>query len=179
MDEQWQLYNEQGRPLAGKGAIKSEVFSKGLLHAASHLWIWRGHDDKVEILVQKRADGKLTWPGRYDISAAGHIDLGEDPITAALREAKEEINLGITEQQLRHVGVHRAYMLTTNAIENEFQYLYTLQLDEDATFTPQQSEVHSVVWIPLSQFKSYCNTDQYVPHGEIYYSMVISAIQPL
>lgn len=179
MNALWQLYDEQGRPLPGKGGTKEDLFSKGVLHAASHVWIWRGRDEKVEVLVQKRAASKATWPNRYDISAAGHIDLGETPIQAALREAKEEINLDIAERQLRSIGVHRAYMIAENAIENEFQYLYTLHLGEDTAFTLQASEVESLVWIPLSQFKNYCNSEQYVPHGELYYNTIIASIEPL
>jgi isopentenyldiphosphate isomerase len=77
------------------------------------------------------------------------------------------------------VGVHRAYMIAENAIENEFQYLYTLNLSEDTDFKLQASEVESLVWIPLSQFKNYCGSDQYVPHGELYYNTILSSIEPL
>ncbi|HYH74595.1 MAG TPA: hypothetical protein VD735_01405 [Candidatus Saccharimonadales bacterium] len=76
MPELWQLYSEQGVALAGQGAPKDEVFTQGLLHGASHVWIWRTTPDGVAVLLQKRAVDKRTWPSRYDISAAGHIDLG-------------------------------------------------------------------------------------------------------
>ncbi|HSX34543.1 MAG TPA: NUDIX domain-containing protein [Candidatus Saccharimonadales bacterium] len=178
MDELWQLYDEQGRALAGKGNVKADVFGQGLLHGAAHVWIWRVQDGAVEVLLQKRAAHKPTWPNCYDISAAGHIDLGEEPITAALREAKEEISLAVAEPQLKLIAVHRAYLIAPNkAIENEFQWLYTLQLAEDTNFTLQTSEVDSLVWVPIGQFKTYYNSDQYVPHGKLYYETVISAIE--
>jgi isopentenyldiphosphate isomerase len=179
MDELWQLYDEQGRPLAGKGAVKADVFSRGLLHGAAHVWIWRLKHGKVEILVQKRAANKQTWPNRYDISAAGHIDLGEDPLEAAEREAKEEIDLTVRESRLRLAGIHRAYLTDGDAIENEFQWLYTLQLSDDFDFKPQADEVESLIWISMGQFKSYYSSDQYVPHGKPYYETVIDAITPM
>lgn len=178
MDELWQLYDEQGQALSGEGAKKDDVFSKGLLHGASHVWIWRKVNDKIEILLQKRATDKRTWPNRYDISAAGHIDLDETPLDAALREAKEEINLDIVSDELKLFCVHRAYLKAGNgAIENEFQWLYSLELASNTNFTLQASEVESLAWIPLSKFKVECTGDQYVPHGTLYYDTVSTAIE--
>lgn len=104
MTELWQLYDEQGRPVIGKGSTKDDVFGKALLHGASHVWIWRHKGNKIQILLQKRAADKRTWPNYYDISAAGHIDLGEDPITAAVRETKEEIGHDVPDTDLRFIG---------------------------------------------------------------------------
>lgn len=177
MGELWQLYDEQGRALKDKGAKKDDVFSNGILHAASHVWIWRKNGDKTDVLLQKRAASKRTWPNRYDISAAGHIDLGETPLDAALREAKEEINLDIAAPKLELFGVHRAHLKSENgSIENEFQWLYSLELDDDTGFTIQASEVDSLQWIPLDQFRTECTSDLYVPHAKLYYDMVVSAI---
>ena len=114
LDELWQLYDEQGVALEDKGSAKDEVFSKGLLHGAAHVWIWRIKDGIPEVLLQKRAPNKRTWPNRYDISAAGHIDLGETPLDTALREANEEIGLNVTPDKLKHFGVHRAHLETEN-----------------------------------------------------------------
>jgi len=178
MDELWQLYDEQGQALEGKGGKKDEVFSKGILHGASHVWIWRKNNGTLEILLQKRAADKRTWPNRYDISAAGHIDLDETPLDAAMREAKEEINLDITSHELKLFSVHRAYLKAENgAIENEFQWLYSLELAGDTDFTLQDSEVESLAWVSVDQFKAECTSEQYVPHSKLYYSSVASAIE--
>lgn len=177
MEELCQLYDEQGQALEGKGGSKNDIFSKGLLHGASHVWIWRKRNGVLEILLQKRAADKRTWPNRYDISAAGHIDLGETSLQAALREAKEEINLDIAAQELKLFSVHRAHMTAENgAIENEFQWLYHLELTGDIDFSLQASEVESLVWTPIEQFKAECTGDQYVPHAKLYYDTVIAAI---
>ena len=177
MDELWQLYNEQGQALADEGASIDDVFSKGLLHGASHVWIWRENNGTLEVLLQKRAADKKTWPSRYVISAAGHIDLGETPLGAALREAKEEIGLDIKDSELKLFNVHRAYLEAENgAIENEFQWLYSLKLTSETDFTLQASEVELLVWVSIDQFKTECGSEQYVPHGEFYYDAVVAAI---
>lgn len=180
IDELWQLYDEQGRPLTGKGETKNNVFTKGLLHGASHVWMWRMGDAGPEVLLQKRSATKRTWPNCYDISAAGHIDLGEDPLQAAVRETKEEIGLDITPDQLHHIGVHRAHMVApTGDFENEFEWLYLLQLPSDNTFTMQEVEVASVEWKPLQEFKQETadNADDYVTHGDAYYARIVDEIE--
>ena len=177
-DELWQLYDEQGQILEGRGGNKDDVFSRGILHGASHVWIWRNNNSKPEILLQKRAANKPTWPNCYDISAAGHIDLGEAPTGAALRETMEEIGLSIFSNELKLFGVHRAYLKAGNgAIENEFQWLYSLELIGDSGFTLETSEVESLIWVSLDQFKIECKGELYVPHGKLYYDTVVSAIE--
>ncbi len=61
----------------------------------------------MQVLFQKRTATKRTWPNHFDISAAGHIDLGEDPITAAIRETKEEIGIDVASNDLQFIGVDR------------------------------------------------------------------------
>lgn len=178
MDELWQLYDEDGNALKGKGATKDQVFSKGLLHGASHVWIWRNNDGAMEVLLQKRAANKRTWPGRFDISAAGHIDLAEDPLVAAMRETKEEIGLDIGGGSLQELSREKVYMIAENgAIENEFQWLYLLRVPENSEFMLQETEVDSLLWKKLDEFEAECNTDLYVPHGQAYYAKVILAIK--
>lgn len=180
MDELWQLYDEQGRPLENKGAVRGDVFGKGLLHGASHVWIWRETNGAVEILLQKRSATKETWPNLYDISAAGHIDVNENPLTAAVRETCEEIGLDVVEPDLNLIGVHKAYMRTENAeIENEFQWLYLYKMPGSLDFTLQKSEVESLHWQSLEDFKAAVQSDpaNYVPHGALYFSTIIETIE--
>jgi isopentenyldiphosphate isomerase len=178
MTELYPLYDEQGEQIKGSDADPQEVLTKGLLHGASHVWVWRQLENSAEVLVQKRASAKTTWPNLYDISAAGHIDSGETPIIAAIREAKEEINLDIDSTQLKLISVMRIQLATeTGLIENEFQWLYLLKLSSDITFTLQESEVESLEWVTLDTFKSESVNGMYVPHGNLYYSTVVQAIQ--
>lgn len=176
--ELWQLYDEQGRPLTGKGGSKDDVYGKGLLHGSAHIWLWRVRDGKLEILLQKRAPNKRTWPDCYDISAAGHIDLGEDPLQAAIRETQEEIGLDLAPTSLTLIGVYRDYMVAPNgAIENELEWIYLVEVTEDQNFTLEAAEVTSLEWISLEDFKASSSSDQYVPHGDHYFTLIITAIE--
>jgi len=183
MTELRQLYDEQGRQLPGQGAGKYEVLEEALLHAASHVWIWRVRNDTVEILIQKRAAQKATFANLYDVSAAGHIDLGETPLDAALREAQEEIGLVVNKEDLHLIGLDRSTIPVpgTAWIENEFCWLYTLRLDGEQTFTLAEDEVGSLFWKNLAEMKKdiqspeHCS--QYTPHGVTYFNIIFDAVE--
>ncbi|MBI3494969.1 NUDIX domain-containing protein [Candidatus Saccharibacteria bacterium] len=181
-DELWQLYDEQGNLMVDKGATPENVLTKGLLHGASHVWIWRVVDGKTQILLQKRASSKLTWPNYYDISAAGHIDLGETPLIAALREAKEEINLDIKPEDLKFAGSRggRIAVPDSELIENEFCFIYTLRLDDETNFSLNDGEVDSLVWKDIETMKTEIQNgngdEKYVPHGSTYFSILFDAM---
>lgn len=180
-EEQWQLYDEQGRQTAGKGATKDVVFGRGLLHAASHVWIWRRTAQSAEVLVQQRASTKRTWPNLFDVSAAGHLKLGEEPVAAALREIREEIGLDTTETDLRLINVDRRLIpVSTDIIENEFCWVYLLELRQAVEFILQKDEVASLQWKDLSEFavetRGSANV-RYVPQGAPYFARVVAGIE--
>jgi isopentenyldiphosphate isomerase len=182
MQEQWQLYSEQGQVLSGAGAVKDDVFGKGLLHGAAHVWIWRDKNGVIDVLLQKRAATKRTWPNLYDIPAAGHIDLGEDPLKTAARETKEEIGVDINTDDLKLISVYRTHLLApSGAIENEFQWIYLLKISGDIEFNLDEEEVSALDWKSLGDFKAGVSGDeadsQYLPHGSVYYNTVITAIE--
>lgn len=181
MDEIWQLYDEEGNPLPGKGALWHDVY-KGLLCGAAHVWIWRESKGKVEILLQKRAAVKETWPNLLDISAAGHINLGEEPLEAAVRETQEEIGVVAKPTELHLIDKMHSRMVSTNGkIVNEWRWMYSLQIAAGTEFTLQEEEVESIVWKELDTFKAEV-TDQtqrksYVPHEASYFKAVTDFIE--
>ena len=181
MQEEWQLYDDQGRPLADKGATKTAVFERGLLHAAAHVWIWRRTAEGAEVLLQKRASTKKTWPDLLDISAAGHVALGEDPLAAAVREIREEIGLEISVAELRFISVDRRYLLAApDAIENELCWVYLLELPQAENFILKADEVASLQWKKVKDFAAETSgptSEGYVPQGPLYFAKVVAGIE--
>ena len=55
-----------------------------------------------DILLMKRAPHKRIFPNRYN-GVGGHIERGEDPLTSARREIKEETGLDLRGLRLRAV----------------------------------------------------------------------------
>jgi 8-oxo-dGTP pyrophosphatase MutT (NUDIX family) len=185
MPELYQLYDEQGRQLVGQTTTKDEARAKGLLHGSSHVWMWRKNaadaSIDIEVLLQKRSPSMQTWPDHFDISAAGHLNPGEDPVAAALRETQEEIGLDLTPNDLQVIHTYKAYIIFQDMIENEFQFVYLVELEpKDLDFTLQAGEVGSLVWRDFNDFKREVldpDTTHYVPHGDAYYEAVIKAIE--
>ena len=80
----------------------------GLLHRSVHLLLL---DGAGRVFVQRRSDTKDTNPGLWDSSAAGHVDSGESPLAAAVRELREELGVRVPTEALdahrRARGPHR------------------------------------------------------------------------
>ncbi len=70
-----------------------------LLHPVVHLHVF---NSRGEVYLQKRPAWKDIQPGRWDTSVGGHIDYGESPEQALIREVGEE--LGITSFEPERVG---------------------------------------------------------------------------
>jgi len=89
-DEEWvPLVDEQGKIL-GRATRKEVHSGPGKLHPVVHLHII---NSKGEIYLQKRSKFKDTFPGKWDTSVAGHVDLGETIEQALVRETTEELNI--------------------------------------------------------------------------------------
>lgn len=73
-------------------APRREIHQKNLIHRSVHTFVF---NPEGGLFLQKRSMNKDENPGFWDTSSAGHVDSGEDYLTAANRELKEE--LGISE----------------------------------------------------------------------------------
>jgi isopentenyldiphosphate isomerase len=119
-DEPIDICDEENN-LTGVQKMKSEAHRDGLWHRNSHIWIY---NSKGEILLQLRAKNKIFFPDVWDISVAGHVDLGEDPIVSGIREAKEEIGLEIKPENLSFFQIKKTQTIFKNIKNNEFYYVY-------------------------------------------------------
>ena len=90
-------------------------------------------------------------PLLWDVSVAGHIDAGESMLTAAIREAQEEIGLTLFEQDLEKIGVFECFQSYDNAIfDNEFHNTFIAELKVDISkLKLQLDEVEAVKLVSL------------------------------
>lgn len=178
--ERWQAFDEQGQPTQ-QGLTKQQAYT-GLLHGASHVWIWRQTDGGgVELLLQQRAESKTTWPGYFDISAAGHIDFGETPLQAAVRETREEIGLTVDPQALQLLFVHRARakVADSDIVENELQWVFGLKLPADQDLAYADGEVKTADWVSLEDMDMLIDGEadmRIVPHGNVYFISLMAQL---
>ncbi len=178
MDEYIDIVDQNGIP-TGVSVAKSEIHSKGHLHNTAHIWCYSsdGH-----ILLQQRAASKTIYPLLWDVSVAGHIDAGEPIKQAALREAKEEIGILISEEQLIKIGVFECFKSYPNGIvDNELHNTFLAEIEVNIKdLTPQKEEVEALKFVSLSEFKSLLDNSEinnhFVPSNRKYYEFVLEAI---
>jgi len=114
------LLDDQGKP-TGETKARSDVHRDGDWHRAFHLWVM--HPDGY-VLLQRRSKTKDLAPGKVDVSVGGHLRAGEIWLDA-LREAEEEIGLGLRPGDVDLLGTmrsERAY--PDGALDRELQDVY-------------------------------------------------------
>jgi ADP-ribose pyrophosphatase YjhB (NUDIX family) len=119
------------------------------------------------ILMFKRSETKKAFPGWWALPG-GHIDEGENPLSAAIREAKEETGLALTpqEMQLKFVATH--YHTDRNEVYIVFGFLAVIehkpkQLEDNIEGTAQ--------WIEKSQLMKLENV---LPPVKYYFEHVLN-----
>ncbi len=79
-------------------ATRQAVHAEQLKHRSVHILV---ENSAGEVFLQKRSQWKDVCPGKWDSSAAGHLDAGETYRQAAAREVVEELGV---EVPLERVG---------------------------------------------------------------------------
>jgi isopentenyldiphosphate isomerase len=167
--EKVDILDNNGLPL-GYSKKRSLVHRNGDWHKTVHVWIANFH---CNVLFQKRSMLKESFPGAWDVSAAGHISAGETSITAAKKELAEELGLECAEQDLHFLCTRKHSAVLSNGlfIDNEFSDIFVIKADVQLRdLRLQESEVMDVQFYPLSilnRLKKNEDND-FVPHKEEY-----------
>ena len=179
MDEWVDIVDRSGQR-TGKAVLKSDAHREGYLHPTVHIWCYA--EDGL-VLLQKRGAFKTTFPLMWDVSVAGHIGAGEEPIAAALREIKEEIGISVQAAQLQKMGLFQEMHRHENGIiDAELHHIYILKLDSKTTdLKLQPEELEALEWWDLEKLKQAVRNrigkENIVPHELSYYEAVIRAIE--
>ena len=155
MKEFLDIVDETGQP-TGEIVDRETAHAKGVLHRTSHVWLARKKNGKIQILLQKRAKHKSSFPGCYDISSAGHIPAGDSYEISALRELKEELGVKAEEKDLIYFGDRKVIwddvFFGKPFHDRQISRVFLLWLDrEESEFTIQEEEVDSVLWMDFEQ----------------------------
>ena len=94
--ELFDLYTPE-RVLTGKSMVRGDRLPDGLWRLVVRIAVF-GDDGRM--LIQKRTDTKSFMPGKWDMSAAGSVVLGEDSRTAIIRETREEIGIDLDRKSV-------------------------------------------------------------------------------
>ena len=121
------------------------------------------------VILTQRTDTMSRHPGQIAFPG-GRIDPGEDVVTAALREAEEEIAL--PRDKVRVIGEADSYRTVTG-----FQVTPVIGIiPPDQVFTPSEAEVASVFEVPLAFLLDEANhveaTLEWQGHDRHYYEIM-------
>ena len=137
----------------GTYATREIVHRCGMWHSTSHVWIV--DPSASSVLIQRRSMAKDTFPGRWDISSAGHVNASSGgPKRTATSELAEELGMDdVDEKELELAFVipaEQAYMGGCNA----YEHVYFLVRDGGEgiqTLSLGEAEVSEVAWKPAME----------------------------
>lgn len=125
---------------------RAVVHAQGLGHRAIHIFVF---NQRGELLLQKRSHLKDAMPERWDSSAAGHVDAGEEYLPAAVRELAEELGLEQTAEQLTEVAK------IPPCAGTGFEWVQLYRTTDDRSVSFPSSEIESVAWFPLAEISAW------------------------
>ncbi len=140
--EEIALYSEDGRQIGPIDRDSAHRFRENL-HGAVHIFVF---DPEGKLLLQKRSLKKILNPGKFDISAGGHIAYGENEYDAARRELEEE--LGIRDTKLNFLYSY----LWEYSLEREYVFTYYIIYNGRIDFL--KSEIDGVRFFKIYEITS-------------------------
>ena len=114
-----------------------------LLHPVVHLHVFNTRGD---VYLQKRPAWKDIQPGKWDTAVGGHLDYGETPEQALLREVREE--LGITDFTPVFMG---KYVFES---QRERELVYVHRTTYEGPIQPSQDELDGGRFWSLQEIRS-------------------------
>ncbi len=149
-NELFDILNESGEK-TGQTMERGEVHRTGALHGSVHIWVIRRRLEGSEVLLQKRASDKDSYPDCWDAASTGHINAGEDSLSAAVREVEEELGINAAPSEL--IPLFRCRVREDNVfngkrfINNEITRVYLLRRDiRDEELRPERAEISELKW---------------------------------
>lgn len=168
MEEILDIYSRDGKYLGTRTREECHRKNPGFYHKPVWIWII---NSKNEVLVQKRASIKKSFPNYWDMPSAGHVAAGESSIQGAVRETAEELGIITKEEDYIYVGEYICEKTW------EIGQVYLLKIDiglEDLKL--QVEEVDEVKWLSLEDFKKLFYSNDFIPYDEEYRKMIIKLI---
>ena len=158
--ELWDLYDAQGNR-TGKTMIRGEEVPQGYYHLAVHIWPM---NSRGEFLIQRRSPHVQWKPNLWAVTGGSAIS-GEDPLTAARRELKEEIGFDAAPDDMHQIACLKR--------TNSFCCVFCIQTDWPASsFTLQKEEVSAVAWCDKAKISRMLSDNMLYNYGDAYYRML-------
>ncbi len=165
--EIWDLYNEN-RELLGKDHIRGEQLPVNGYHLVVHVWI---RNSKGEYLISQRSSNRMTFPLMWEC-VDGSVVKGEDSLQGALREAKEEVGVGLLPEK-GQVILSDIKKIEFGKVVNKIVDVWLFEYDGEVDLgNATTDEVAQVAWMNRSQIKELFDADMFVETLEYFFTEV-------
>ena len=124
------------------------VHYNGMWHRVAQCWVVGMSENGPRVYLQRRSFEKKSHPGRYDITAGGHVSAGETPHCAMIREIWEETGLQLDEDDLTEIAEFRE----VSGHDREVATIF-IHREDEPPFSPG-SEVIYMVSADLEDFRA-------------------------
>lgn len=127
-------------------------------------------NSRGQMLIQRRQDNCARWPGLWDFSIRGCAVAGESGRMAAMREAKEELNLDLDLSQVRPA--------LTISFPRGFDELFLLRADLDPqALLLQAEEVAEVRWASKEEILALREEGRFTPASPAYLALLFDLLE--
>ncbi len=140
------LVDKEDNILGYEEKVKCHM-GKGLTHRAFSIFIF---NDKKEILIQKRAKGKMLWPGFWANSCCSHPRKDEKYLEAGKRRLKEEMGIDVNLRSVFKFYYQAKY--ENIGSENELCTVLVGRHSDDK-INPDLGEVEEWKWKGIEKLK--------------------------
>ncbi|MDH5602821.1 MAG: isopentenyl-diphosphate Delta-isomerase [Cyclobacteriaceae bacterium] len=144
---------------------KMEAHEKGLLHRAYSVFVF---NEKNELLLQKRAEGKYHSPGLWTNTCCSHPQPGED----IMKSARDRLfyEMGIKGGLTYHSKITYKAVFENGLTEHEVDHLYTCVSNAFPSVNPE--EVSD--WKYVSLLKVADEINQFPDHFTPWFKLIVA-----
>ena len=146
------VYDAQERK-TGRIVPKDTPLSEGEYVMSVGIWIL---NKDGQIFATRRSLTKRFMPGKWE-NTGGHVQAGETPVEAVIRELKEETGIDVTADQIVYLGeaTREAHGIGKN-------YGVTMDVNlEDLFFS--DGEVMDARWLSREEFERMRDNEEFAP----------------
>ena len=140
--EKWDAYDGHLNKIEGLTLIRGEEIPDGIFHLCCEIIV--KHNDGTYLLMQR--DKRKHLGGMWEATAGGSALRGEDPLTCAIRELREET--GIADDKLMEIGRVLHYGHQTYYVE----YLCNTDVDKESIIL-QDGETSAYKWVTCEELR--------------------------
>lgn len=165
MAELWDVL-DGNRNKTGRLHERDKPMRRGDCHLIVHVWIMNG---KGEFLISQRAPDPGRWCGMWH-TTGGCVIAGEDSLSAALRETKEELGIGLVPESGLLFKQYSEPHINDDGAALFDVWLFRQEVDISSVVC-QPDEICDAMWASKEQIRRMIADGTFLPPEEAYFYM--------